>query len=52
MLYLTFDKPVDDKVLFDLMTENNLIKIATTPIDNEFENQQEKHIQQEVEVIL
>lgn len=39
MLYLTFDKPVDDKVLFDLMTENNLIKVATTPIDNEFENQ-------------
>lgn len=35
MLYLTFGRPVDDKTLFDVVTKNNLIKIADEPIDNE-----------------
>ncbi len=39
MLYLTFDRPVDDKALFDVMTKSNLAKITNEPIDNESEHQ-------------
>lgn len=39
MLYLTFDRPVDHKALFDVMTKSNLTKIADEPIDNESEQQ-------------
>lgn len=38
MLYLNFVRPVDQKILFDILTSANLLNIGDQPIDDEFKN--------------